>query len=76
MLSRDKLRFLTSALCISEVLALPALLQTPFSSAQKDARVLILGGGMAGVTAARTLYDQGIDDFLVIEARHEVGDGC
>lgn len=28
---------------------------------------------MAGVTAARTLNDQGIDDFILIEARHELG---
>ena len=35
--------------------------------------MLILGGGMAGITAARTLHDQGIDDFIVVEARHEIG---
>lgn len=39
----------------------------------KDAKVLILGGGVGGITAARTLYDQGISDFLIIEARHELG---
>ncbi|KAH9922372.1 amine oxidase [Fomitopsis serialis] len=43
------------------------------SGARKDATVLILGGGVAGVTAARTLHEQGIDDFIIIEARDELG---
>ncbi|KAI0698247.1 amine oxidase [Cytidiella melzeri] len=51
--------------------------QVPFAATsltkQKTTKVLILGGGMAGVTAARTLYDQGVDDFIVVEARQELG---
>ena len=47
--------------------------QTVFLSRQKDAKVLILGGGVAGVIAARSLHEQGIDDFIVVEARHELG---
>ncbi|KAH9914298.1 amine oxidase [Fomitopsis serialis] len=43
------------------------------SGARKDATVLILGGGVAGVTAARTLHEQGIDDFILVEARGELG---
>ncbi|EMD32755.1 hypothetical protein CERSUDRAFT_108584 [Gelatoporia subvermispora B] len=39
----------------------------------KDARVLILGGGVAGVIAARTLYEQGISDFIIVEAQTELG---
>jgi polyamine oxidase len=39
----------------------------------KDAKVLILGGGVAGVIAARTLHRKGIDDFLIVEARDELG---
>ncbi|KAJ7334786.1 amine oxidase [Mycena albidolilacea] len=35
--------------------------------------VLILGGGVAGVIAARSLHQHGIDDFLIIEARDELG---
>ncbi|KAF7361326.1 Amine oxidase [Mycena sanguinolenta] len=35
--------------------------------------VLILGGGVAGIIAARTLHEQGIDDFLIVEARDELG---
>ena len=36
-------------------------------------KVLILGGGVAGIIAARTLRQNGIDDFLIVEARHELG---
>ncbi|KAG6909773.1 hypothetical protein DXG01_015489 [Tephrocybe rancida] len=36
-------------------------------------KVLILGGGVAGIIAARTLHEQGIDDFLILEARAELG---
>ena len=40
---------------------------------QKDASVIILGGGMTGVIAARTLHERGNDDFLILEARNELG---
>lgn len=40
---------------------------------RNDASVLILGGGVAGVIAARTLHERGIDNFLIIEARDELG---
>ncbi|KAH7921135.1 amine oxidase [Leucogyrophana mollusca] len=43
------------------------------SASGKDATVLILGGGVAGVIAARTLYQQGITDFIIVEARDELG---
>ncbi|TDL27142.1 amine oxidase [Rickenella mellea] len=35
--------------------------------------VLILGGGVAGVIAARTLHERGHDDFIIIDARPELG---
>ena len=38
-----------------------------------DAKVLILGAGVAGVTAAQRLESYGISDFLIVEAHHEVG---
>ncbi|KAH7913158.1 amine oxidase [Hygrophoropsis aurantiaca] len=43
------------------------------NSSQKNATVLILGGGVAGVIAARTLHEQGINDFIIVEAREELG---
>ncbi|KAH0582443.1 Polyamine oxidase [Termitomyces sp. J132] len=42
-------------------------------SANSTTKVLVLGGGVAGVIAARTLHEQGIDDFVLIEARDELG---
>ena len=38
-----------------------------------DAEVLILGAGMSGVNAANTLYEQGTTDFIIIEAKSEIG---
>lgn len=40
---------------------------------KKDASILILGGGVAGVIAARTLHEHGIYDFKIVEARRELG---
>ena len=39
----------------------------------KDASVLILGGGVTGVIAARTLHERGHDNFLIVDARNELG---
>ncbi|KAG6900212.1 hypothetical protein C0993_001477 [Termitomyces sp. T159_Od127] len=43
------------------------------SNRHRHVEVLILGGGVAGVIAARTFHEQGVDDILVIEARDELG---
>ena len=32
-----------------------------------DAEVLILGAGMSGISAAKTLYDNGVTDFIILE---------
>ncbi|KAJ6482097.1 amine oxidase [Mycena vitilis] len=50
-------------------------LASPASSTAKanQKSVLILGGGVAGVIAARTLHEQGVNDFLIVEARDELG---
>ena len=32
-----------------------------------DAEVLILGAGMSGIGAAKTLYDNGVTDFIILE---------
>ena len=42
-------------------------------SRKKDTSVLILGGGVTGVIAARMLHERGYDNFLIIEARDELG---
>lgn len=43
--------------------------RVPRDSTPDHTSVLILGGGVAGVIAARTLYEQGITNFTIIEAR-------
>lgn len=36
-------------------------------------KVTVLGGGMAGLAAAKTLHDRGLHDFVIIEARPGLG---
>lgn len=36
-------------------------------------QVLVLGGGVSGVMAARELWAAGIQDYLLVEARDELG---
>ena len=47
--------------------------RAPLTWQATDTQVLILGGGVAGIIAARTLTAQGITDFLIVEARDELG---
>ncbi len=47
--------------------------KTPAPSATRKARVVIAGGGIAGLAAARTLRRLGVEDVLLIEALDEVG---
>ena len=59
------------------VLAVYALsLCNPASAAacdNADAKVLILGAGMAGVTAAYSLQQNGTSDFIILEAQDRMG---
>ena len=43
------------------------------SGANIDADVLILGGGIAGVAAAKTLHDRGVTNLLILEAMDRLG---
>eukprot|EP00731_Ephydatia_muelleri_P006976 Em0003g1224a len=43
------------------------------SCVNQDAEVLILGAGMSGIAAARTLHDRGLKDFLILEGRSGIG---
>ena len=48
--------------------------QKPFSEDQSlDAEVLILGAGISGISAAKTLNDNGITDFIILEAEDRIG---
>lgn len=42
-------------------------------SATRRTRVLVLGGGVAGLAAARVLRQQGMDDFALLELEDEAG---
>ena len=36
-------------------------------------KILILGAGLSGVTAAKTLLDKNINDFLILEGKNYTG---
>lgn len=64
----------------SFVVALSALLcaartvpRAEEARSSKDVTVLVLGGGVAGVIAARTLHESGIQDFVIVEALGQLG---
>ena len=59
-----------SLYCFIAVTVLPQLLS---ASAARQTKVLVLGAGLAGITAAKTLQDKGITDFLVLEAQDYIG---
>lgn len=40
---------------------------------QNQYQVIIIGGGMAGLSAANHLAKNGIDDFRILEARSRLG---
>ena len=52
---------------------LPVFSSVFAQNAPNHTTVLILGGGMTGVIAARTLHEQGIDDFIILDAKAELG---
>ena len=39
----------------------------------QHSKVLILGAGMSGITAAKTLHDNGIEDFIILEGYEQIG---
>ncbi|KAH8093152.1 amine oxidase [Cristinia sonorae] len=67
------LRLLVLFTTLSFVIALPAQIPLSASRPPKNATVLILGGGVAGIAAAQALYENGVSDVIVVEARHELG---
>ncbi|KAJ7617861.1 amine oxidase [Roridomyces roridus] len=60
-------------LLLAATTACLALAATTPLSVKNDKTVLILGGGVAGIIAARTLAERNITDVLLIEARPELG---
>ena len=45
----------------------------PAQESDYDADVLILGAGMSGISAAKSLHENGVDNFMIIEARDRMG---
>jgi len=66
-----------TALALPEPSLLPSPLPCDGTGADvpqlKHKQVLILGGGVAGILAARKLTEEGITDFVIVEARDELG---
>ena len=45
----------------------------PFGEAKRKAKVLILGAGLSGITAAKILQENNIIDFYVLEGQDYIG---
>ncbi|CCL98831.1 uncharacterized protein FIBRA_00836 [Fibroporia radiculosa] len=67
------LLFCVSALPVVPPSQAPLSVPSETFHPKRDAQVLILGGGVAGVIAARTLHEQGVTNFIIVEARKELG---
>jgi polyamine oxidase len=63
------LTLLLGCLTLASAGVIPSEEENPGS----NPRILIVGGGVAGVIAARTLREQGLNNFVIIEARNELG---
>ena len=46
---------------------------TPLDCSSLDADVLVLGAGMTGISAAKTLSENNISDFLILEGMTDIG---
>lgn len=84
MIFANQLRITVFCAVMTTALALSRPSQLPFTppydgdsastwSPKPRNKVLILGGGVAGILAARKLTEEGITDFLIVEARDELG---
>ncbi|KAK3585127.1 hypothetical protein CHS0354_034258 [Potamilus streckersoni] len=43
------------------------------TTTHKDAKILILGAGMTGITAAKTLHDKGYRNLIILEGSNRIG---
>ena len=59
--------------CTGVLILLALRLASGQSCEKADADVLILGAGASGIAAAKTLYDGGITDFIILEASDRIG---
>ena len=61
-----------SGLALLLAFGIPAS-QSAGSCGSPDADVVIVGAGMAGISTANTLHEQGMKSFVILEARDEIG---
>lgn len=61
-----------SLLLFSPVSSTPATTKRQSSECRKT-QVLVLGGGIAGVTAAQTLASNSVNDFVIVEYNSDLG---
>lgn len=45
----------------------------PLSSGPRQPRIVVIGAGLAGLAAAKTLLENGFADVTVLEASHRIG---
>lgn len=50
-----------------------ATIMNHVTAKQRNATVLVLGGGISGIAAAKTLSDLGIKDFIILEGTDRIG---
>jgi polyamine oxidase len=53
--------------------AFQAAAEAPTASACRKTKVLIMGAGMAGITAAQVLANSSISDFVIVEYNSDIG---
>lgn len=63
----------TFILCCVVLTFQPNTVKTTKSQFVKHSKVLILGAGISGIKAARTLHDNGIEDFTILEGYQHIG---
>ncbi len=63
----------TSLAAAAGTFVLPTLLTGCKDKTKNDTAIIILGAGMAGITAAKTLKDNGFTNVIVLEARTRTG---
>ncbi|KAJ6528935.1 amine oxidase [Mycena capillaripes] len=68
-----QLLFAVTAASLALAASTPRIHGTTSTSTKNDKTVLILGGGVSGIIAARTLAEKNITNFLIVEARDELG---
>lgn len=61
------------SLLLHTLLVVGAVAAAPTRRGNAEYDVLILGGGVAGIIAAQQLHNAGIDNYLIVEGRDELG---